>query len=54
MGKWVDTSQFGLHGDVLVARVYYLFIRKKRAHIMSIALKMGSSGAKKSVVKQLT
>lgn len=35
----------GLHGDVLVARVHYLFIRKKRAHIMPIALKMGSLGA---------
>lgn len=46
VGQWVDTSQFSLRGDVLVARVYDLFIRKKREHIMSIALKTGSWGAK--------
>ena len=37
-----------------MARVYDLFIRKKREHIMSVALKTGSLGAKKSVVKQVT
>lgn len=34
-----------------MARVYDLFIRKKREHIMSVALKTGSLGAKKKCCK---